>query len=104
MICNIWSHAISHPGGWWLHGSLGTFKNFIEQHSDTMLHVTWGTLMIEYNTVWELYNYCPGLKCAISRICVYYFIVLNCYLYPMKRSKEKNAFMLQVMPYYIKKK
>jgi hypothetical protein len=43
--------------------------------------------------------YSPDLKCAISRICVYYFIVPSCCLHSgiwtIQRSKEKNAFMLQ---------
>ena len=38
---------------------------------------------------------------VISRICMYYFIVLSCCLHSgistIKRSKEKDAFMLQCM-------
>jgi hypothetical protein len=41
----------------------------------------------------------PDLKCAISRICMYHFIVPSCCLHSgiwtIQRSKEKNAFMLQ---------
>jgi hypothetical protein len=39
------------------------------------------------------------LKCVISRICMYYFIVISCCLHSgiqtIKCSKERNAFMLQ---------
>ena len=44
-------------------------------------------------------NYHSDLQCAISCICMYYIIVLSCCLHSgirtIKRSKEKNAFMLQ---------
>jgi FtsH-binding integral membrane protein len=48
-------------------------------------------------------NYSPDLKCAISHICVYYCIVLSSCLYSdiqaIKRSKVKNASMLQLSIY-----
>jgi hypothetical protein len=44
--------------------------------------------------------YRTDLKCAISCICVYYFIIFSCCLHSgiktTKRSNEKNPFMLQI--------
>jgi hypothetical protein len=75
--------------------SIKAFDLYTNNHSSTLwTHTHTHTYTHTKTTTYDVINTCTGLVCsfsAISRICVYYFIVISCWLHSgMQTIKQKG--------------